>query len=198
MAEQELIPHLFRTEFGRISSVLSKMFGTEHIGVAEDIASDTFIAALESWPYKGVPPNPTAWLYAVAKNKAKNYIHRNELFAKKIAPRLYDATETGFDIDLSEQNILDSQLQMLFTICNPSIAPESQIGIALRILCGFGIDEIATAFLTSKDTINKRLMRAKKKLRDEGLRIEFPPPDSINDRLDSVLAAVYLMYSEGY
>ena len=88
MHEQELIPHLFRTEFGKISSVLSKLFGIEHIETAEDIASETFLAALETWTYKGLPENPTAWLYIVAKNKTKNYLRRNRLFSDKIIVEL--------------------------------------------------------------------------------------------------------------
>ena len=83
MQQQELIPHLFRTEFSKISSVLTKLFGIEHIETAEDIASETFLAALETWTYKGIPDNPTAWLYTVAKNKTKNHLHRNSIFSQK-------------------------------------------------------------------------------------------------------------------
>ena len=85
MDSNELIPHLFRTEFSKICAVLSKLFGIEHIGIAEDIASDTFLSALDNWSYKGIPENPAAWLYAVAKNKAKNQLNRNQLFAQKIS-----------------------------------------------------------------------------------------------------------------
>src|SRR4051812_45235686 len=88
MAEQEIIPHLFRTEFSKITAVISKLLGIEHLDAAEDIASDTFLSALENWTYKGLPANPTGWLYTVAKNKAFNYIRRNNLFESKIAPRL--------------------------------------------------------------------------------------------------------------
>src|SRR5215510_9281434 len=175
MNQQELVPHLFRTEFRKIAAVLCKTFGIEHIEVAEDIASETFLSALETWSYKGIPENPTAWLYTVAKNKAKNYIHRNQLFTGKIVPQLKTAESVTeeIEIDLSAQNITDSQLQMLFAICHPSLPAESQIALALRILCGFGIDEIASAFLTNKETINKRLQRAKEKLRTEKIAIEF-------------------------
>ena len=195
-----LIPHLFRTEFSKITAVLCKLLGVEHMQLAEDIASETFLAALESWSYSKLPPNPTAWLYTVAKNKAKNHIHRNNLFAGKISAELkHEATQAvEIDIDLSEQNITDSQLQMLFAICHPSIPQESQVGLALRILCGFGIDEIATAFLTNKETINKRLVRAREKLRTEQVKIEFPGEAEVNKRLDTVLATLYLVFSEGY
>jgi RNA polymerase sigma factor (sigma-70 family) len=196
----ELIPHLFRTEFSKIVSVLVKQFGIEQMDWAEDIASDTFLAALHTWPYKGVPENPVAWLYTVARNKALNHCKRNKLFTSKISPELKQAS-TAFEereIDLSATNIQDSQLQMLFALCHPSIPPEAQVALALRILCGLGIDEIATAFLTSKDVINKRLSRAKEKLRHAHVVIDMPPEGEISHRLDAVLTTLYLLFSEGY
>ena len=200
MQQQELIPHLFRTEFRKITSVLSKLFGIAHLETAEDIASETFLSAMETWPYKGIPENPTAWLYTVAKNKAKNHLLRTQIFHEKIAPEFrYSAKEDEeFEIDLSEKNISDSQLQMLFALCHPSLSTEAQIGLSLRILCGFGIDEIATAFLTSKETINKRLFRAREKLRLAKVPVEFPSPDEIPKRLDTVLTTLYLLFNEGY
>ncbi len=200
MSEQQLIPHLFRTEFSKITSVLCKLFGIEHIEIAEDIASDTFLSAVETWSYKGLPPNPVAWLYAVAKNKAKNQLHHNAIFTQKIAPQLKNSSAImqEDEIDLSEKNITDSQLQMLFALCHPSIPVEAQIGLSLRILCGFGIDEIANAFLTNKETINKRLFRAKEKLRTENVQVEFPPSSEITKRLQTVLTTLYLLFNEGY
>lgn len=200
MQQQELIPHLFRTEFRKIAAVLCKAFGIEHMAVAEDIASETFLSALETWTYKGIPENPTAWLYTVAKNKAKNYITRNNLFSEKISRQitLQSTEESTIEIDLSEKNITDSQLQMLFAVCHPAISTEAQIGLALRILCGFGIDEIANAFLTNKENINKRLYRAREKLRWEKVAIEFPGEAEISSRLDAVLTTLYLLFSEGY
>lgn len=200
MNNTQLIPHLFRTEFGKISSVLNKYFGLARIEIAEDIASETFVAALETWPYKGIPENPTAWLYFVAKNKAKNYLAREQLYEEKITKKV-NLTGDEFEspeFDLSEKNILDSQLQMLFAVCHPVLSVESQIGLALRILCGFGINEIATAFFTNKETINKRLFRAKEKLRELNISIEKPHEYSITERLDSVLTTLYLLFNEGY
>jgi len=199
MEQQELIPHLFRTEFRKIVAVLSKLFGIEHIEAAEDVASETFLAALETWTYNGIPKNPTAWLYTVAKNKAKNSINRNLLFAEKIVSELNTSFNSReIEVDLSQQNILDSQLQMLFAICHPTISAEAQISMALRVLCGFGIDEISTALLTSKEVINKRLFRAKEKLRLEKVKIEFPSETEINQRLETVLTTLYLLFNEGY
>ena len=200
MQQQELIPHLFRTESGKITTVLCKRFGIEHIEIAEDITSETFLAALETWTYKGIPENPTAWLYSVAKNKAKNYLIRNKVFSDKIAGQIKISSPASaeMEIDLSGENITDSQLQMLFAICHPAIPAEAQIGLALRILCGFGIDEIANAFLANKETINKRLFRAKEKLRSEKVPIEFPGEAEINGRLENVLRTLYLLFTEGY
>jgi RNA polymerase sigma-70 factor (ECF subfamily) len=200
MKQEQLIPHLFRTEYRKITAVLCKLFGIERIQLAEDIAGETFLSALESWSYKGIPENPVAWLYAVAKNKAKNHVRRDQLFQERIAPEIKNTSgnETEFEIDLSDKNIYDSQLQMLFAICHPSISSESQIGLALRILCGFGIDEIADAFLSSKETINKRLYRAKEKLREQKVRIEFPNDTDVKNRLENVLTTLYLLFNEGY
>jgi len=200
MDNGELIPHLFRTEFRKIVSVLCKHFGFDQIEIAEDIASDTFLIAAQTWGLKGVPQNPTAWLYNVAKNKAKNYLERVSIFENKISPEIKN-TSPDFhenEIDLTPQNINDSQLQMMFAICHPSISPEAQIGLSLRILCGFGIEEIADAFLTNKETINKRLFRAKERLREKKIKIELPDSSEIDERLAPVLTTIYLLFNEGY
>jgi RNA polymerase sigma factor (sigma-70 family) len=200
MNQEELIPHLFRTEFRKIMAVLCKLFGIDHIEIAEDVASATFLSALETWTYKGIPENPTAWLYAVAKNKAINYLNRNHLFTDKIIKEIkHDASEIQeINIDLSDENINDSQLQMLFAICHPAISTRAQVGLSLRILCGFGIDEIANALLSNRETINKRLFRAKEKLRQAKIKIEFPNETEVNKRLETVLTTLYLLFNEGY
>ncbi len=200
MNQPELLPHLFRTEFRKMAAVLVKSLGIGHITTAEDIASETFELALKSWPYKGIPENPVAWLYTVAKNKAKNHIQRDLLFAGKIANEMKSTFSSAeeMDIDLSEQNITDSQLQMLFALCHPVIPAEAQVALSLRILCGFGIDEIANAFLTTREVINKRLFRAKEKLRQQKIAIVFPDQRELALRLDTVLTTLYLLFSEGY
>ncbi|MBI3232910.1 MAG: RNA polymerase subunit sigma [Bacteroidetes bacterium] len=200
MNNQEMIPHLFRTEYRKIVSVLSKSFGFEYIEIAEDIVSDTFLLAAETWGLKGLPANPTAWLYHVSKNKAIDFIRRHKVFADKVITDLQSSVThiTEMDIDWSKKNIEDSQLQMMFAICDPCISAESQIGLSLNLLCGFGIEEIAAAFLTNKETIYKRLNRAKEKLRNEKVRIELPNKSEIKNRLENVLTTIYLLFSEGY
>lgn len=199
MTGDEIIPHLFRTEYSKLVAVLAKTFGIEHIEIAEDITSETFLLALDTWPYKGVPANPTAWLYTVAKNKIKNQLVRNNTFKNKVSKKIYDGKPFDeMNIDFSDKNIADSQLQMLFTICHPSITTEAQICLALRILCGLGLNEIADAFLSNTETIHKRLQRAKTKLYQERIKIGMPDEKVIDQRLESILHTIYLLFSEGY
>ncbi len=198
---QELIPHLFRTEYQKIVSVLCNLFGIQHIEIAEDIVSDTFLTASETWAIKGIPENPTAWLYTVAKNKTKNYFKRNDIFEKKIVTEIkYNSpiNNPEIEIDLSDQNIADSQLAMIFTVCNPCNSDEAQIALALNLLCGFGINEIADAFLSNKEVIYKRINRAKERLKEENIKIQNPNPTEIKERIDTVLKTIYLLFSEGY
>lgn len=199
--EQTSLKHLFQQEFAKMVAVISNRFGLQHIEMAEDIVSETFLLASETWGIKGLPPNPTAWLYTVAKQKTLYHFRRNKIFEGKVLPALTSMQESDSEIeelDFSHQHIRDSQLQMLFAICTPAIASEAQIGLALRILCGFGIDEIAEAFLSNKETINKRLFRAREKLRAEKVSMELPPPHQIAVRLENVLHIIYLLFSEGY
>jgi RNA polymerase sigma-70 factor (ECF subfamily) len=199
MNENDIIPHYFKTEFSKMVSVLTKSFGLEYIEIAEDIVSETFLAALDSWPYRGRPANPTAWLYTVAKNKMKNHLARHKNYAHKVS-----TLSTSFDlsndmeIDFSEKNITDSQLQMLFAVCHPSITPKAQICLALRVLGGLGLSEIADAFLSNKESIHKTLQRAKAKLNTANIKMEMPNDADINHRLGTVTQAIYLLFSEGY
>ncbi len=201
MDDTELIPRLFRTEYQKIISVLSNLFGIKYIETAEDIVSDTFLSATEVWSISGVPENPTAWLYTVAKNKTRNYFRRSRIYEQKISPELkYRIPAHGNDVevDLSEKNITDSQLAMIFTVCNPCNSNEAQISLALNLLCGFGVNEIADAFLTNREVIYKRINRAKEKLKEENITIGHPSDQEVKDRLENVLKTIYLLFSEGY
>ncbi|WP_276486123.1 RNA polymerase sigma factor [Paraflavitalea pollutisoli] len=195
------IRQLFQQEFTRTVAVISKQFGLTYIETAEDLVSETFLQAAETWGMKGLPPNPVAWLYAVAKQKTLYHFRRDKILQQKVLPAVKQAQEMQADPeepDFSTKNIQDSQLQMVFAVCHPIIPAEAQIGLALRILCGFGIDEIADAFLTNKETINKRLFRAKEKLREGNIDMEMPAHNEILKRLDSVWKVVYLLFNEGY
>ncbi|SEL50483.1 RNA polymerase sigma factor [Parapedobacter koreensis] len=199
--EAGIISTLFREEFAKMVAVISKRYGLQYIETAEDIVSETFLTATESWNQKGIPPNPVAWLYTVAKQKTLHHFRRNKILTDKVIPQLQTGQETAIemaDVTFSTRHIKDSQLQMLFAVCNAAIASEAQISLALRILCGFRIEEIAEAFLTNKEAINKRLFRAKERLRTEKINMEFPPDSEISDRLDNALHIIYLLFNEGY
>jgi RNA polymerase sigma-70 factor (ECF subfamily) len=166
---------------------------------AEDIVSDTFLSAAETWGISGIPSNPVAWLYAVARNNALNHLKHDKVFEQRIRKDLLRGEQSfEMEIDLSDEHITDSQLRMMFAICHPSLPVEAQVCLALRVLCGFTIDEIAQALLTSKGNINKRLFRAKEKLRAEDVEIAFPGGGEIDARLDTVLVCLYLLFNEGY
>ncbi|HVU55766.1 MAG TPA: sigma-70 family RNA polymerase sigma factor [Puia sp.] len=200
MDEGQLIPELYRKEYGKMVTVLCSRFGIAYMDVAEDIVSDTFLSAAETWGLRGVPSNPVSWLYAVARNNALNSLKHDRVFQRQVKKELTTDGEKSIemDIDLSPQNITDSQLQMMFAICHPSIPVEAQVSLSLRVLCGFSIDEIARALLTTKSNINKRLFRAKEKLRLEEVKIAVPGNGEISARLDTVLVCLYLLFNEGY
>jgi RNA polymerase sigma-70 factor (ECF subfamily) len=196
----ELLPHLFRTEYTKMTAVLCRLFGITHIEIAEDIASETFLKATEIWSRKGIPANPVAWLYTVAKNKTKDYLKHTVLFDKKISPALQAVAETQHEasIDFTDTNIKDSQLAMIFAVCDPANSAEAQICLALQILCGFSVEEIANALLSNKETIKKRLQRARETLRNQQFKIDALRENEIHARLDTVLTTIYLLFNEGY
>lgn len=198
--QSQLIDHLFRHESGKMVAVLTKLFGFQQLEVAEDLVQDTFVMAAQSWLAQ-VPDNPSAWLYKVAKNKALDYVRRQKKF-QTIAAEIVTAIPIEYSInaqlEAAFQSIKDSQLQMLFAICHSAIPIEAQVALALKTLCGFSIDEIARAFLTNKENINKRLFRAKEKIRKEGLQLEFPDATQLTASIDSVLQCIYLLFNEGY
>lgn len=184
-------------------SVLTGIFGSNNLILAEDIVQDTIIEAISNWTYNGVPKNPVAWLYTVAKNKTLNAIKREKHHDKYISERLLlskvEQTSHFNSIDFfSEENISDDQLRMMFVCCHPSISKDSQIALILKTLCGFNISEIAKSFLTNNENINKRLVRARKTIRVDKVPFEVPTKQELDNRLDTVLEAIYLLFNEGY
>lgn len=159
--------------------------------------------AMDHWQYKGVPDNPSAWLFKVAKNKALNILNREgykRSYESDIAYLLKsEATaEPTLDQLFSEEEILDDQLRMLFTCCHPAISPDSQIALALKTFCGFNIAEIANAFLTNEENIHKRLVRARQSIRESNIPFEVPQGGNLGKRLTTVLETIYLLFNEGY
>jgi len=195
----KLLPHLFRQEYAKMTAVLCRHFGLKHIEIAEDIASDTFLKASGHWAINGIPDNPTAWLYTVAKNKTKDYFKHIAVFETQVKGVIASTTPIAEDdVEFSEQIIADSQLAMIFAVCDPSNSTESQICLALQILCGFSVEEIANAFLTKPETIKKRLFRARANLRNSNFQIKTLNVREIKSRLDTVLKTLYLLFNEGY
>ncbi|PTS98007.1 RNA polymerase subunit sigma [Pedobacter sp. HMWF019] len=199
ISPEVILPHLFRQEYAKITAVLCRYFGLQHIEIAEDIASDTFLRASENWAVNGVPINPTAWLYTVAKNKAKDYFKHLAIFETQVKKELPTETiQDGQAFEFDIKIIADSQLEMIFAVCNPTNSTEAQICLALQILCGFSVEEIANAFLTKTETIKKRLQRARNNLRNENFQIGDLGAMDIQQRLDIVLKTLYLLFNEGY
>ncbi|HEY4335183.1 MAG TPA: sigma-70 family RNA polymerase sigma factor [Puia sp.] len=200
MDNRELIPQLYRQEYSKMVSLLCNRFGIDQMDAAEDIVSETFLAAAETWGLKGVPANPVAWLYAVARNNTLNGL-RHEKVVREHAKEerlLNGAAGEMAEWDFSPGGISDSLLRMLFAVCHPEIPVEAQVSLALRVLCGFTIDEIAQALLSTKANINKRLYRAKDRLRTEGVALVVPAGPELDSRLDAVLLTLYLLFNEGY
>ncbi|MEL6675384.1 MAG: sigma-70 family RNA polymerase sigma factor [Bacteroidota bacterium] len=198
MSTPDLIPSLYRAEYSKMIAVLCRNFGLDQLGLAEDIVADTFLQASEQWPVQGIPEQPAAWLYTVAKNRTLDYLRRQKTRRDKVEPNWKADQGQSQDIAWDASVIQDSQLRMIFAICHPSLPPESQIVLALRILGGFGIEEIAAAFLSNKAAINKRLYRAKSSLREQNIELDLPDEREISQRLESVLTTIYLLFNEGY
>jgi RNA polymerase sigma-70 factor (ECF subfamily) len=198
----DLHEHLFRHEAGRMTAVLTRLFGVHNLALAEDVVQDAFCRALEVWKIRGIPPNPSAWLMATARNRALDLIRR-ERTARTFAPELTRLLETEWtvaavvDEAFSSRVVLDEQLRMMFSCCHPDLAEPAQIALILNILCGFGAAEIAAAFLTGRAAIEKRISRGKKVL--AGSRTLFNLADGdFASRLSAVHRALYLLFSEGY
>jgi len=199
----QIVEHLFRREAGRMTSVLTRVFGIENIELAEDVVQDTLLKALQQWPFTGIPDNPSAWLFKTAKNKAIDELRHNRLnkkYSEEIS-ELFNSewTLTGVIKEFfSENEIKDDQLRMIFTCCHPDLPPESQIALSLKNLCGFSIKEIAKAFLTNEITITKRLSRAKDKIKEGSIKFEIPAGSELEKRIKNVQSTLYLLFNEGY
>lgn len=195
----QIVEHLFRAEYGKLVATLTSIFGTANIQLAEDVVQETLITALGNWGTKGIPDNPTAWLVQVAKRKALNELKRNQMVRKhhQADPIGMGGSHYGDPVFL-ENEIEDSQLRMIFTCCHPLLNVESQIALTLKTLCGFGVGEVARALLTTESTINKRLYRAKKSIRDSNLPFSIPQGAELEKRLKAVGLALYLLFNEGY
>ncbi len=200
---EQTVDHLFRHEWGKLVSVLTKLFGPQNLQLAEDVVQDTLLTALNNWKINGLPHNPSAWLFTSARNKAVDVLRqqkRKDEFAKTITPLLqseYTLAPTVKEM-VNTNTIDDDQLRMMFVCCHPSLSAEAQVALILKTLCGFSVAEIAKAFVTGYDTIEKRLYRARQTFRENKVEFELPPVAELDARLETVLMAVYLLFNEGY
>ena len=197
----QLVEHLFRHESGKMVATLTGIFGIEHLNLAEDVVQEALARALQTWPYRGIPENPAAWIMRASRNLALDVVRREKVFRAKepeiarLMERDGSAPEAAI---FSEHEIADDRLRMMFVCCHPVIPPEAQVPLALKTLCGFSVPEISHAFLTTEAAIAKRLTRAKQKIQEAQVPFEIPTGDELTRRLDSVLQSLYLLFNEGY
>ena len=191
----QVVDHLFRHRAGQMVSTLTRIFGPEHLPLAEEVVQESLITALTQWSFHGIPDNPAGWLFRVARNKALDQIRRQATFREKVAEELRrlptEETPTHSEFE-------DDLLTMMLMCCHPSIPEESRIALTLKTVGGFSVEEIARAFLSQKATIAQRLVRAKKLIREESIPMEMPSRDALPERLESLLKVIYLMFNEGH
>jgi RNA polymerase sigma factor (sigma-70 family) len=195
--------HLFRRESGRMVATLTRIFGVHNLALAEDVVQDAFCRALEVWKFRGVPENPSAWLMTTAKNRALDVLRR-ERTACTFAPELGRLLESEWTLApaveeiFTPQGISDDQLRMMFSCCHPRLPEEAQVALVLHILCGFSVDEVAAAFVSSHAAMEKRITRAKKILAGSKKLFDIADARDFAARLPAVHRALYLLFNEGY
>jgi RNA polymerase sigma-70 factor (ECF subfamily) len=194
-----LVDSLFRHESGKLVASLTRFFGLPYLELVEDAVQEALLKAAQQWPYRGIPAQPTAWLWQVAKNQALDRLRREKTLTTKLAPLIHELDQHS---RMSEpqlaHEIRDNLLRLIFTCCHPLLPPESQVALTLKTICGFSIPEIARAFLIPEATVAKRLVRAKQKIRQAGLPYEVPQGNELSSRLTSVQEVLYLLFNEGY
>jgi RNA polymerase sigma factor (sigma-70 family) len=200
-AVHRTIEAVWRMESAKIVATLARVL--RDVGIAEDIAQDALVAAMEQWPGQGLPDKPAAWLMTTAKRRAIDHIRRDVNLARKLEQvghleetRVGEAAEAAFET--AEQDISDDLLRLIFTACHPALSREAQIALTLRMLGGLTTAEIARAFLSSEATVGQRISRAKRTLQDAGVAFESPAGEELGARLSTVLEVVYLIFNEGY
>ena len=197
----QVVEHLFRHEAGKMVATLTRIFGVEHLTLAEDVVQEALARALQTWPFYGVPKNPAAWIMRASRNLALEVVRRQKVFRDKEGEiiRLMEGQSPAPDVAVfPDQELADDRLRMVFVCCHPLVPAEAQVALALNTLCGFSVAEIARAFLTTEAAMAKRLTRAKQKIREARIPFEIPEGKELARRLDGVLQSLYLLFNEGY
>src|SRR5262245_18730674 len=195
--------HLFRRESGRMVATVTRVLGVHNLALAEDVVQDAFCRALEVWNIRGVPDKPAAWLTAAAKRRAIDVLRR-ERTARTFAPELGRLLNSEWTLAPTVEELFDAgaikdaQLRMMFSCCHPRLSEEAQVGLVLHILCGFGVGEIAGAFVCGRAAVEKRITRAKSVLAGSKQLFDVSVPGELARRLPAVQRALYLLFNEGY
>ena len=187
-----LVDHLFRRKAGQLVATLTRMLGPERLDLAEEVVQDAIVRALETWPHRGIPDDPAAWLARTARNRAIDVLRRESTLRERLTRWDPDAPPAA------PAGGMDDELALVFLCCHPDLSRSARVALTLKMVGGFGVAEIARAFLAQRETIAQRLVRAKRLLRESGAEFDLPATDALRDRLESVLDVLYLMFNEGY
>ena len=195
-----MVDHLFRSRAGQMVAYLTRMLGPEHLDLAEEVTQEALLKALQHWPYTGIPDNPAGWLFRVARNSALDAIRHRTLAGEKSAELAAEHLRHPASPDDAEleQQLRDDELRMVLMCCHPALPQDARVALSLKTVGGFSVREIARAFLSDDATIAQRLVRAKRQIRESGIRFELPASEDLAARLDSTLEVIYLMFNEGY
>lgn len=197
----QLVEHFFRHETGRLHGTLVRVLGVQNLALAEDIAQEALLRALRTWSMGGIPKNPSAWITRVAMNLARDAFRHRQMSASKEPAVIAHLEQTRPDSTCVPQDgtdIRDDALRLMFVCCHSSITPDAQVVLSLKVLCGFSTSEIARAFFTSEAAIEKQLTRTKQRIHEAQIAFDIPEREDLRPRLDGVLAALYLLFNEGY